>query len=174
MPSPTLHTPPFGNTLNHPVELGQRLSEARGGLNIIYQLLRNTFITLSSSADAIQPLIPDTVPGHTAPGCAGGLGWTDGWDGATAAASHRASPRSQPLARCGSLCSVCAPSAPQQQQLGRTIVQTQEGSDSRVSRAGRNQQHRHLVSRSLWQPSGRGQQSEGMGGRAALTPRSAQ
>lgn len=32
----------------------------------------------------------------------------------------------------------------QQQQLGRTIVQTQEGSDSRVSRAGRNQRRRHL------------------------------
>lgn len=39
----------------------------------------------------------------------------------------------------------CTASAPQQQQqLGRTIVQTQEGSDSRVSRAGRNQRRRHL------------------------------
>lgn len=39
----------------------------------------------------------------------------------------------------------CTASAPQQQQLGRTIVQTQEGSDSRVSRAGRNQRRRHLL-----------------------------
>lgn len=45
----------------------------------------------------------------------------------------------------------CATSA-LHQQLGCTIVQTQEGSDSRVSRGGRNRQHRHLlVSHSLWQ-----------------------
>lgn len=40
----------------------------------------------------------------------------------------------------------CTASAPQQQQqLGRTIVQTQEGSDSRVSRAGRKRRRRHLL-----------------------------
>lgn len=38
----------------------------------------------------------------------------------------------------------CTASAPYQ-QLACTIVQTQEGSDSRVSRAGRNQRRRHLL-----------------------------
>jgi len=52
-----------------------RLSEMGGGLNLIYQLLRSTFTMLSSTADAVQPLIPDTVPGHPAPRAAGGLGW---------------------------------------------------------------------------------------------------
>lgn len=65
----------------------------------------------------------------------------------------------------------CATSAPHQ-QLGCTIVQTQEGSDSRVSRGGRNQQHRHLlVSHGLQQRNGWGQLSEGTGGRAIITSR---
>lgn len=116
-------------------------SEITEGLNIIYQLFRNTFITLSSTADAVQPQTLDTVPGASISLCRRQprMGRQVGW-------GHPGQPHAVPAPGPSPWHAMgpCTASAPHQ-QLGRTIVQTQEGSDSRVSRAGRNQRRRHLL-----------------------------
>lgn len=117
-----------------------QLSEITEGLNIIYQLLRNfhnTFLhcRCSSAPNPRHSPLACSSLRHRRPRMDRQVGW-----------GHPGQPRAVPApgpSPCHAM-GPCTASAPHQ-QLGRTIVQTQEGSDSRVSRAGRNQRRRHLL-----------------------------
>lgn len=159
--------PPFGNTLNHP--LGQRHCFLKSGevehhLSALEKHFHNTFLHCGCNS---APNPRHGPRGIQLPAWQKALAGQAGGMGCHSQPPAGPAPGPSPWHTAG-----CCTTSALHQQLGCTIIQTQEGSDSRVSRGGRNQQHRHLlVSHSLRQQNRWGQLSEGTGGQAILTPR---